>query len=222
MPASRTQDYRRQSAAAAAGRGSRSRRRWRAIDARNRRPLAGHFHPVAAGAAKGRRHGDRRPAALARALPRYRLPRRRRRGRSAAPAANSPPSAASPTPSSFSAPSPTIRRRRRFLSAVRFSRCRFAASPIRSRASASSTQRPLGGACRRWRASRAARADAVLDGETGILCRGDDEREVFEALDQLLSDEALRSRLGEAARRHALNHLGWNSALPRYLAALGL
>jgi phosphatidylinositol alpha-1,6-mannosyltransferase len=65
-------------------------------------------------------------------------------------------------------------------------------------------------------------ADAVMDGETGLLCRGDDEREVFEALNRLLSDDALRSNLGDAARRHALNHLSWSSALPRYLAALGL
>ncbi|MBV8472945.1 MAG: glycosyltransferase family 4 protein [Hyphomicrobiales bacterium] len=65
-------------------------------------------------------------------------------------------------------------------------------------------------------------ADAVLEGETGLLCRGDDERAVFEALNRLLGDETLRSRLGAAARQHAVANLSWNAALPRYLDALGL
>lgn len=65
-------------------------------------------------------------------------------------------------------------------------------------------------------------ADAVLDGQTGLVRRGDDENEVFEALSALLSDEALRRRLGAAARDRASKDLSWAGALPRYLAALGL
>lgn len=65
-------------------------------------------------------------------------------------------------------------------------------------------------------------ADAVIGGETGLLCHGDDPGEVFAALFNLLTDDTLRSRLGSAARRHALTNLSWSSALPRYLAALGL
>lgn len=65
-------------------------------------------------------------------------------------------------------------------------------------------------------------ADVVFDGQTGLLCHGDDEGEVFAALSRLLGDEALRRQLGAAARRHALTNLTWDSALPRYLAALGL
>lgn len=65
-------------------------------------------------------------------------------------------------------------------------------------------------------------SDAVLDGQTGLLCRGDDEHAVFEALNRLLGDEALRRELGDAARRHALTKLSWSVALPAYLAALGL
>jgi phosphatidylinositol alpha-1,6-mannosyltransferase len=65
-------------------------------------------------------------------------------------------------------------------------------------------------------------ADAVREGETGLLCRGDDEGEVFAALFKLLGDEGLRRRLGSAARHHALTNLSWTSALPRYLAAIGL
>ncbi len=65
-------------------------------------------------------------------------------------------------------------------------------------------------------------AEAVLDGQTGLICRGDDEGEVFEALSRLLGDDALRRRLGSAAREHVLKNLTWPGALPRYLAALGL
>lgn len=65
-------------------------------------------------------------------------------------------------------------------------------------------------------------ADAVLDRQTGLVCRGEDEGEVFAALSTLLGDEALRRTLGAAAREHARNALTWPSALPRYLAALGL
>ena len=65
-------------------------------------------------------------------------------------------------------------------------------------------------------------ADVVFDSQTGLLCRGDDEGEVYAALNRLLGDEALRRQLGAAARQHALTNLTWDSALPRYLAALGL
>ncbi len=64
--------------------------------------------------------------------------------------------------------------------------------------------------------------DAVLHDRTGLVCRGDDETEVFEGLSTLLSDDELRRRLGAAARENVLKNLTWPSALPRYLAALGL
>jgi phosphatidyl-myo-inositol dimannoside synthase len=63
-------------------------------------------------------------------------------------------------------------------------------------------------------------ADVVIDGRTGLLCRGDDEGEVFEALSRLLDDETTRRRMGAAAREHAFEHLTWPTALPRYLAVL--
>ncbi len=65
-------------------------------------------------------------------------------------------------------------------------------------------------------------ADAVLHGQTGLVCDGDDESQVLEALSRLLSDEPLRRCLGAAARAHVLKTLTWRGALPRYLAALGL
>ena len=47
----------------------------------------------------------------------------------------------------------------------------------------------------------AGHADAVVDGETGILCRGGDALRV--ALDRVLRDDDLRNRMSEAARAHA-------------------
>ena len=65
-------------------------------------------------------------------------------------------------------------------------------------------------------------SDAVLDGKTGLVRRGDDAEAVPEALSTLLADDGLRARMGEAARRRAREELVWSHALPRYLAALGL
>ena len=65
-------------------------------------------------------------------------------------------------------------------------------------------------------------ADAVLDGRTGFVRRGDDQPAVLTALTTLLADDRLRAEMGEAARRRARQELDWSNALPRYLAALGL
>ncbi len=65
-------------------------------------------------------------------------------------------------------------------------------------------------------------ADAVLDGETGLVRPGDDPEAVLTALTTLLGDDDLRRRMGEAARARAQAELTWARALPRYLAALGL
>lgn len=64
-------------------------------------------------------------------------------------------------------------------------------------------------------------AEAVRDGETGLLCDGADPGDAAAALARLLGDEALRRRLGEAAARRVRRDLGWDSVLPRYLALIG-
>lgn len=64
--------------------------------------------------------------------------------------------------------------------------------------------------------------DAVADMETGILCNGDDEDDVYLALARLLDDEALRRAYGQAAADAARRRFNWRDALPRYLAALDL
>lgn len=64
-------------------------------------------------------------------------------------------------------------------------------------------------------------ADAVTDGDTGLLCDGADAADVAEKLRRLVTDADLRRRLGEAARRRALG-AGWTTGLARYLALAGL
>jgi phosphatidyl-myo-inositol dimannoside synthase len=63
-------------------------------------------------------------------------------------------------------------------------------------------------------------ADAVIDGETGLLCDGANDSDVLGALIRLLRDDALRERLGAAAQARARSELVWSAALPRYLSAI--
>jgi glycosyltransferase involved in cell wall biosynthesis len=50
----------------------------------------------------------------------------------------------------------------------------------------------------------AGHADAVVDGETGFLCRGADS--LRDGLDRILRDDALRARMSDAARAHAARY----------------
>jgi glycosyltransferase involved in cell wall biosynthesis len=54
--------------------------------------------------------------------------------------------------------------------------------------------------------------DAVSDGETGLLVRPGDIDALCVALQHLLGNPDLRSRLGAAAREWALTHFSWDSA----------
>jgi phosphatidylinositol alpha-1,6-mannosyltransferase len=63
-------------------------------------------------------------------------------------------------------------------------------------------------------------ADAVIDGETGLLCDGANDADVLAALRRLLRDDVLRRRLGAAAEIRARSKLVWSVALPQYLAAI--
>lgn len=65
-------------------------------------------------------------------------------------------------------------------------------------------------------------ADAVLDGETGLLVDGTDAEAVRGALARLLADEPMRLRLGAAARARVEHDLSWKAVLPRYLALLSV
>src|SRR5207249_5748052 len=55
-------------------------------------------------------------------------------------------------------------------------------------------------------------ADAVVDGETGLLVPPNDPSALRAGLERLLGDAALRRRLGEAARRRAVELYGLEAA----------
>ena len=61
--------------------------------------------------------------------------------------------------------------------------------------------------------------DLVVDGETGVLVPPRDVRALRAALARLLSDSALRRRLGDAAQRRARQRLSWDGATDAHLAA---
>ena len=64
----------------------------------------------------------------------------------------------------------------------------------------------------------AGHVDAVVDGETGLLATG--VAEFSAAFERVLTDPALRTRLGEGARTHAANFT-WDAAATAVLDALG-
>lgn len=64
-------------------------------------------------------------------------------------------------------------------------------------------------------------SDAIKDGETGLLCNGASGDDVAAALERLLVDADLRSRLGLAAKHHARSQT-WGLKLRDYLSAPGL
>jgi glycosyltransferase involved in cell wall biosynthesis len=54
-------------------------------------------------------------------------------------------------------------------------------------------------------------ADAVADGETGLLVPAGDTAALRAALERLLADRGLRERLGEAARACARERFSWDA-----------
>jgi len=62
-------------------------------------------------------------------------------------------------------------------------------------------------------------ADAVLNGQTGLVCDGASQSEVTRSLLSLLDDEALRKKLGSAAQQRVKSELVWPIAIDRYLGS---
>ncbi len=60
-------------------------------------------------------------------------------------------------------------------------------------------------------------ADAVLNGETGLVCDGASQSEVTRSLLTLFGDAALRKKLGAAAQQRVKRELSWPVAINRYL-----
>jgi phosphatidylinositol alpha-1,6-mannosyltransferase len=63
-------------------------------------------------------------------------------------------------------------------------------------------------------------AEAVRDGETGLIVPANDAQALTAAITRLLTDPALARRLGEAGRRHASAEGSWARTAERVLAAL--
>ena len=61
----------------------------------------------------------------------------------------------------------------------------------------------------------------VKHGETGLLCPPGDPEALAKVLAELIRNPVERTRLGRAAREHALSELGWNSVVRRILAFAG-
>ncbi|HSL84433.1 MAG TPA: glycosyltransferase, partial [Thermoanaerobaculia bacterium] len=59
-------------------------------------------------------------------------------------------------------------------------------------------------------------AEAVLDGETGLLVAPGDPRALAEALDRLLGDAPLRERLGRAGRERVRRHFALPAVVDRF------
>lgn len=61
-------------------------------------------------------------------------------------------------------------------------------------------------------------ADAVLDGETGILVDSDDPHAVAAGINQLLSNPERRRQLGRAGRHAVESYYNWDRVVKQYLA----
>jgi glycosyltransferase involved in cell wall biosynthesis len=60
--------------------------------------------------------------------------------------------------------------------------------------------------------------DKVQDGETGRLVAAGDPAGLARAVEPLAADSSLRSRLGQAGRRHVLDHFAWDAIADRTIA----
>ena len=60
--------------------------------------------------------------------------------------------------------------------------------------------------------------DIVKDGETGLLVEQRNAHALAEAIRKLLSDEALRSRLGRQGFEHAREYFDWNRIMDEWCA----
>ena len=59
-------------------------------------------------------------------------------------------------------------------------------------------------------------ADAVVDGETGLLVDPEDEEAIAEVIIRLLTDEVLARRLGDNGRRRVVEQFSWEKVASRF------
>jgi len=60
--------------------------------------------------------------------------------------------------------------------------------------------------------------DAVLDEQTGLIVDGLDKAAITQQLQRLLGDDALRRKLGAAAKERARREFAWSHAVKTYIA----
>ena len=58
--------------------------------------------------------------------------------------------------------------------------------------------------------------DTVIDGETGLMAKPGDPRDLADKIAMLLGDSALRNRLAANGRQHALDHYDWREVGDAY------
>jgi phosphatidylinositol alpha-1,6-mannosyltransferase len=63
--------------------------------------------------------------------------------------------------------------------------------------------------------------EAVVDGETGLIVPPREPRAARHALARLIDDDALRSRMGAAARRRAVDELSYDRLAERLVPVSG-
>ncbi len=61
--------------------------------------------------------------------------------------------------------------------------------------------------------------DAIIDGETGLICEANNQNEITTNLIKLIKNKSLRNKLGENAKKLAEEKFSWNKKIHEYLAA---
>ena len=62
-------------------------------------------------------------------------------------------------------------------------------------------------------------SDAIIDGQTGLLCQAGDQASVTSSLKKLIEDKALRQQLGENGKKIAIEKYSWDKKIFEYLDA---
>lgn len=62
--------------------------------------------------------------------------------------------------------------------------------------------------------------DAIIDGKTGLIAKTSNLDDIVSKIDELLSNDEKRSRLGKAGQLNALEKFTWDRKVEEYLSLL--